>query len=1048
MSTEKTGSEGYCVLACSHCRGYFVTTTSRRRTQSTIQCSQCSASQPPNQYRRMAEHPEREGAAELRARLFADDAGHGSDYAALEDYGVLADQLREQDWSVVDPLESSPHSPEFYETAVETACDRHRDAFGHVQDHPIGTNWYAEAAADAGVDHPGSDVVDELVERTRDVGDKPAETPLPDAGHLSLTMDTHISPACSITVDADLLTPTAIQNRLFDSDSHLPERLVDVLQDLASEMDAGGDFGVALLERGVTALDGAYARAASAAWTRLATGDQHSFWDWLSLTRSLGGQTPLDLRSTLDDIERGPIALFAIAGVTPTVEFKLEQSFFDAKSTQRERFLRHLPRLTPGFDVRIVGSRLTIRRLLDTHADELPASVSEDAQQRLRSRETASTITEQRAQAAADALEDLGRDHPAWDLLASLAATQTESRAYADLYADDRFAVSDSAIRRRIGKLRTAGLVESLTIDGDAYAALTPTGQTALDKHPEFDVDEQNDAVTPPSPSSAGWPTAHTSRTESSDSSAVQPSVSDPRNPRNSTVLPQRAQEGRDSPVAGDTDQASSSSSRTSASSPQISTQFLPLSAHHATAAAASSGHISLVERSLDSEAKSRDHRQSRFSYDEDRDEVVVSVDFDECIALTAVRLCDALLSDKALNQVLTAERVAGHPDGMGLDGLEISNPYVLRGAVCLGWLRDVDAEGHRFVDRLAQARRDLLAMTTDLYDDDGRSIQGEVASEMLKQAHGLMGVALRMYDLLGVDVVREIRFPSGAPVEEESRQQLRTFLEVATSVASRYGAYSGFRVLHEDRQWKRDQLISEPNIDPQEPTGTLLGSWVLSGTGVDDLEPTLKQSPTSLELQEDELKFSPFSLRAGIGDGNSRTAVAEAVARILSFKPELSPDRQAISLIAGLTSDVFAAAEATMVLNGALDDDRSARALDLHDVRYGLSTLDPDALLPEMGGDVVSSVVHALLDVQERVSTAELAELAGCDTRSLSTESNQQAFAELEAIGLLEREDLGDGRPTLWRVRLPFRVERGNDEPVPTILVDQETTPTGADSD
>jgi hypothetical protein len=173
---------------------------------------------------------------------------------------------------------------------------------------------------------------------------------------------------------------------------------------------------------------------------------------------------------------------------------------------------------------------------------------------------------------------------------------------------------------------------------------------------------------------------------------------------------------------------------------------------------------------------------------------------------------------------------------------------------------------------------------------------------------------------------------------------------------------------------------------------------------------------------------------------------VAEAVTRILSFKPELRPDRQAISVIAGLTSDVFAAAEATMALNGELEDDHSARALDLHDVRYGLSTLDPDALLPEMGGDVVSSVVHALLDVQKRVSTAELAELAGCSTRSLSADSNQRAFAELEAAGLLKREDLGEGRPTLWRFQLPFRVERGNDGPVPTVLVDEETTPTGAE--
>jgi hypothetical protein len=209
-------------------------------------------------------------------------------------------------------------------------------------------------------------------------------------------------------------------------------------------------------------------------------------------------------------------------------------------------------------------------------------------------------------------------------------------------------------------------------------------------------------------------------------------------------------------------------------------------------------------------------------------------------------------------------------------------------------------------------------------------------------------------------------------------------------------------------------------------------------------LESVLEECPDSLELQDNEPKFAPFSLRGRVADGNRRTAVAEAVTRVLSFKSELRPDRQAISLLSGLTSDIFAAAEATMALNGELDEDRSVRPLDLHDVRYGLSTLDSDEVLPEMGGTVVSATVHALLDIQERVPTAELADLAGCSTRSLSTDSNQQAFAELEAAGLLDREDLGEGRPTLWRLRLPFREERGSDGPVPTMLVDERTTPTG----
>lgn len=1028
------------MLACSDCHDYYL--AGDPRTQESITCPHCGLSRHPDRIRQIGEHPEREGAAELRARQLARDAGYGVEYADIDDYGVLGDQLREQDWSVIDPLESSPHSPAFYETAVETACNQHRDAFDHARDHPIGTDWFAEAAADAGVDHPGESLVNDIVS-ARLSSDQDDDAPtLTDTGGLTLTTDTHIAPACSTAIDGDTLAPTALQATLFAPDGGVVDAMVDAIQDLVADCPSTQDVATYLFEQGVTALDGAYARLVATAVSSLSAGDQAALWRLIALTRSLGGQTELGLRSSLDDIERGPVALLALANETPAIEFRLSSSFFDARSTRRRRFLRHLHRLSPGFEVRIVGSRLTLRQFLDRHGDDLPTSVSEDAQQRLRSRETASTITEQRAQSAVDALEELGVDHPAWDVLSSLAAAQREMRSYSSLYADTQFGdVGKSALRRRLKRLRDADLIETPTLDGDSHARLTPIGHAALEKHPELTA--AADTSAPPT-SSADWSTGHTVQTESHDGSAASSTVSDPRNSHNSTVLSQRAQEGEDRTVTGGEssgDEPLSSSSRSHSSTP--ATQYLSLEDHHAAAAAASAGHFALVERSLSETAVHRDHREGRFSYDSDREEVVVSTDYSPSIALTAVRLCSALLSDKAFNQVLIPERLAGHPDGMSLDGLVVSNPYILRDVACLGWLRDVDATGTGLCGRLEQARCDLLAMTGDLYGEEG--VDEDVASELLRMAHGLMGVALRLYDLLEIDVVRELRFPNGAPVDDESRRNLRKFLAVASSVGGRYGAYSAHRVLHEQRPEKRDQLLSEPNVDSTNPTGTLLGPWVLTGEGVEDIEEVISQSADELELQEDGENFAPFVLEGEVVDGNRRQAVAESVTRILSFKPELRPDRQAISLLAGLTSDIFAAAQATMALNGDLDEDQSARSLDLHDVRYGLSTLEADALLPEMGGDVVSSVVHALLDVQERASTAELAELADCSTRSLSTESNQRAFAELEAAGLIEREDLGDGRPTLWRLQLPFRVERGNDDPVPTMLVDRETTPTGA---
>ncbi|WP_267164479.1 hypothetical protein [Halovenus salina] len=186
-----------------------------------------------------------------------------------------------------------------------------------------------------------------------------------------------------------------------------------------------------------------------------------------------------------------------------------------------------------------------LRQFLDQHGADLPTSVSEDAHQRLRSRETASTITEQRAQAAVDGLEELGVDHPAWEVLSSLAAAQQEMRSYSSLYADTQFGdVGKSALRRRLKRLRDADLIETPTRNGDSHARVTPIGHVALEKHPDVTVTTDVSASSGSPSSSAEWSIEHTGQAESHDSSTSSSAVSDPRNSHNSTVLSQRAHEG------------------------------------------------------------------------------------------------------------------------------------------------------------------------------------------------------------------------------------------------------------------------------------------------------------------------------------------------------------------------------------------------------------------------------------------------------------------------------------------------------------------------
>jgi hypothetical protein len=141
--------------------------------------------------------------------------------------------------------------------------------------------------------------------------------------------------------------------------------------------------------------------------------------------------------------------------------------------------------------------------------------------------------------------------------------------------------------------------------------------------------------------------------------------------------------------------------------------RFLGRHEHHAAAAAVpDTGGIALEDRQI---RGSDDDRRVGWSLNGDRREVVVEAVAGPTIAHTAVRLCVALLNRKAQSQLLTAEKLNGGPAKHSLEGLVVSHPYLLRTGRTLGWLRNVDAEGNRFLDRLRRARNDLLEDLEDL---------------------------------------------------------------------------------------------------------------------------------------------------------------------------------------------------------------------------------------------------------------------------------------------------------------------------------------------
>ncbi|WP_367175075.1 replication protein H [Haloarcula rubripromontorii] len=840
---------------------------------------------------------------------------------------------------------------------------------------------------------------------------------------LTLTTQGHIAPDAEITIGPEHFTSArAINRELWRPDHHdLADALLRALRQLVGDQDRASRREILAQEFDVTAfstqLDGrsyyGYARLAA-----YGLDHQQAWIRFLRTTRRLGTSTDLG-PSSMDDLEDGPIPILEAADVEPRLDVRLED-FQELKTNQQAALLRYLLRLTPGVEVHIIGSQLALRKLLRTHEDLLPASVTERAESGLLQPADVTTRSEQRREAAREDLAEKGDDHADWRRLKVLYDQPQESASYDTLEADT---IADfpsrDALKQWVSRMREDELVETYGSMHDRHVRLLPAGFALLDEHPSIAVDPSHGGTGRTDVGVQGADTGQRSQ---------QSTVSDPPKTHNSPVYSQTAGDGP--PDRPDSEAATATAGGSGASSrDRLSVDFLDGWEHDAAVSMAQAGDIALCDRPADTDG---DSREARWSFLDDRDEAVVRVEASQWGALTMVRLCTALLSEPAFQQVLTTDRLAGGQDRDGLDGLPVTNPIVLRDGACLGWMKNTDADAKSFRRRLRRARDGLEQLAEEIAPL--QSASQEQQSQLLREAHGLAAVAARLYDMLGVDLNRVLDVPQWAVRDDDRRGHLVKMLAKQTACSSRYGVYSANRVLYEPRSEKREQLLGAPDVDDADPVGDVCGSWTLVGTDVHSLRDGLEKMDRQLVLQRGEANFSPFALNIDVVDADRRSAYAQAVARQANLK-HITDTRPTTSLLRAFSSDPFAAAKAVSRLGS---EEEMPRDMELHDVRSGLAMLDVDELLPDLGSRTISKVIQVLLDVDEPLSTSEVAELADRTTQALSTETNEQAFADLEAAGLLEREDLGRGKATNWRLRLPFDDERADtDAPTPTLHPD-----------
>ncbi|MUV61726.1 hypothetical protein [Halobacterium sp. CBA1126] len=726
---------------------------------------------------------------------------------------------------------------------------------------------------------------------------------------LTLTRQTPAAPATTLVLDEDT-TPTQVA-RTITTTPGLQDALVATVHDAAAGETALA-FRDTLLDAGITHHQEFLADAVVSAVREYPRAELKQ-GAVQSLLRTLHGLA--SGRHDAEDALAVPRLLALNDEPAPTVTVRLEDEFLsNVRRSQRDPICRYLAELAQGVDVRIVASGRVQLKLYHEHRDDLPVSRSDIAP-------LAQPPTTEDVETAATSLDPDGRPV---QILRQLAEEPAETLSYHELYAS--YEVSESRVRQCISTLSECGLVATHQAGDQTHVDLLNAGTRVLEAL-DADVGQQ----------------ATLEETVTGGVSETGNSVSDSR------VTPP-AREGRP---------------RGRRLADHHETTYLQRWEHAAAAATAPDGGVGL----LDYPVEPRDDRGGRgWSYDHDRDRLVVSAEYDNPLqywVCTALALAD----HRTWTQALTP------------DVLEDTDPggIILRQARCVGGVTaEAEDDSGVLVERLQEWASDLAELTRRLshgeYDDENR-FRGEI----LRSALGLAGSIVHLLDVAGITVTREVRLPRFRQFDDSDRGDLARTLSIGAAIQSRYGHFAAYRQLLESREDKQRAAL-HPDVDAEGPYGSLIGGFTLVGPGVESFQEDLEDA---LQRPGEVVEDAPeFQVPVTVQSGSTRSGVATAAQHVLAGK-DLSLTRTAVSVLDALTGTPYDAAKALHQLAG--ESKAPGRRVNTADLRYALSQLDADRILPS-GAPTVSKAIHALLATDEPLDQAALAEAADVSTRSLRT--------------------------------------------------------------
>jgi len=413
-----------------------------------------------------------------------------------------------------------------------------------------------------------------------------------------------------------------------------------------------------------------------------------------------------------------------------------------------------------------------------------------------------------------------------------------------------------------------------------------------------------------------------------------------------------------------------------------------------AAAVAGQETDVCIVKEPVELDQTEKERKTKPISYDEERDEAIVSVRATGALDYL-VSSATALASPKLMDNALPVERLE-----------EIDEPeMILRNARNIGGI-SAKAENNSQIlrENLIEWGENIEDLSTEFRHATGDEKKA-LGSQLMKQSHGLAGSIVHLLDAAGVDLVREIRLASG--LELDRLKKIGESLGRSILIQSKYGVFAPYRHLIETESG--EPSIS-PEIDAANPTGTLIGSFVIRGKDAHRIRDSLETQLSSFEFLDEPAEFTiPLTI-----DEVGRSTFATTITRMLKSK-NLRPTRDAVSIVHALTGSPYDAAYALNQLETE-SDERDVRP---DEIRYALSHLEAERILPGLA-PTVGKVVQTLIEATEPLTQTELAKRSDVSTQSIR--NNRDVLEALDLVTV-------DG--TTWRLSLSFRTTVERRDPV-----------------